>query len=334
VVDLTDRLPATYTLQINVTESDLPVARHVVPHQIRRLGPGAASVLVAVNRNAPAGTDAAFEAFLAALGDLHPAVEIHEVDLGAVKVRAVADTFFAGARYGLTDWKGTPIHAYLEPLLAVTTGYYVHLDADVLLGGDVPPWPAAAMAEVARRSDIAVATPLGGPPTTPPSYQAGATPTTVACGGVAYLMPTHTTRVFLAPSPHHDPLLPLTPRPPSSPAASMRGRLLGNAVATDLLEALYTDAMARAGRRRLDLLGSPDGAWSLHLDHKSAALADALPGIIARVEAGDIPDGQRGHYDLNDSLGPIVPRPARVVRARALARQVANAQLKRWRQSP
>ncbi len=43
-------------------------------------------------------------------------------------------------------------------------------------------------------------------------------------------------------------------------------------------------------------------AWTLHPKDRSSAFIQALPRIIARIEAGDYPPQQAGHYDLISEL--------------------------------
>jgi hypothetical protein len=42
--------------------------------------------------------------------------------------------------------------------------------------------------------------------------------------------------------------------------------------------------------------------WSLHPPFRSEEFYRRLPELIEAVESGRVPDGQRGHYDLNDSM--------------------------------
>ena len=42
--------------------------------------------------------------------------------------------------------------------------------------------------------------------------------------------------------------------------------------------------------------------WSLHPPHRSALFYERLPELINAVEREDIPDGQRGDYDINGSM--------------------------------
>jgi hypothetical protein len=44
--------------------------------------------------------------------------------------------------------------------------------------------------------------------------------------------------------------------------------------------------------------------WTLHPTDRSESFFSGLPRLIERVEAGEIPDDQRGDYNLTDSMLP------------------------------
>jgi hypothetical protein len=53
---------------------------------------------------------------------------------------------------------------------------------------------------------------------------------------------------------------------------------------------------------RVDFLGSPPGMWALHPPYRSALFYETLPSLIRRIEIGDVPEAQRGRYDIEDCL--------------------------------
>jgi hypothetical protein len=53
---------------------------------------------------------------------------------------------------------------------------------------------------------------------------------------------------------------------------------------------------------RLDYLGRGSGMYTLHPPYRSPEFYRALPGLIERIEKGDIPEGQRGDFDINASM--------------------------------
>jgi hypothetical protein len=67
-------------------------------------------------------------------------------------------------------------------------------------------------------------------------------------------------------------------------------------------ETSLSRAMERQRLLRVDFLGTAPGMWSLHPPARSAAFHRALPEIVRRVETDEIPEGQLGDYDLNDSM--------------------------------
>jgi hypothetical protein len=60
--------------------------------------------------------------------------------------------------------------------------------------------------------------------------------------------------------------------------------------------------MRGKGIVRVDFLGEDPGMWSLHPVWRNEAYYQELPGLIDRVESGDMPEEQLGDYDLVDSL--------------------------------
>jgi hypothetical protein len=92
----------------------------------------------------------------------------------------------------------------------------------------------------------------------------------------------------------------VAPRRPELRGA-VRAVLQGNPLA-DLAENVLSDAMVDNGMYRVDFLGDGAGMWSLHPPLRGAAFYEQLPELIARIETGDIPEAQRGHYDITDAL--------------------------------
>jgi len=42
--------------------------------------------------------------------------------------------------------------------------------------------------------------------------------------------------------------------------------------------------------------------WSLHPPYRSEEFYRELPRLVEQIEAGSVPDAQRGDYDINDSM--------------------------------
>lgn len=89
---------------------------------------------------------------------------------------------------------------------------------------------------------------------------------------------------------------------PASPLQKLKARILGNPPEVIAAEDTLTKTLQRFDLHRIDMLGSPPGMWSLHPPYRSEEFYRRLPEIIRAVETGVVPEGQRGHYDLNDSI--------------------------------
>jgi hypothetical protein len=309
-------LPAT--LQINLAPGDAPHARHTVPHHLRQLGGQVEEILLTVDLLPSPGPRGAHHAQrLPGLLDgvreweRHPSVRVREVDYGAAARAAVAERFFGGAAVPQKDCVGAPFYAYLHGLHEARHDLVLHLDSDMLLGGGSQAWLAEAAALLAGEDRVAVSGPLPGPPTTdgrlPAEIQwrhAHAQPGSSAAidhpgPGRAYEFSHVSTRSFLVDRERLLVRVGALERLPPPPRAHRR-REGHEPVAP--LEISLTEAMRARGLVRVDLLGSGPGMWVVHPPLRSEHFYAELPGLIRRIEAGDVPDEQRGDFELNDSM--------------------------------
>ena len=95
------------------------------------------------------------------------------------------------------------------------------------------------------------------------------------------------------------PVVPLLPAP--NALRVWQARLDGNPPYA-LPEEIISQVMSERGLLRLDFLGEAPGMWSLHPPYRTAEFYERLPEFIARIEAGDVPEGQRGAHDMNESM--------------------------------
>jgi hypothetical protein len=70
----------------------------------------------------------------------------------------------------------------------------------------------------------------------------------------------------------------------------------------ELPEDTISQIMLDKGLQRIDFLGSEAGAWTLHPPYRNEEFYANLPQIISRVELDQIPEEQRGDYDINYSM--------------------------------
>lgn len=299
------------TLQISLAPSDAHMAGQLLDHQMRQCGRYADEVLLTldlelVGRSYEFGRawEANTETILAVVQEAQASygnVRLVKVDPSPGARRAVAERFFGGRTVPRADYRGRPFYAYFFGLYAASHDKVFHLDADMLLGGGSPTWFDEAARLLADRPDTLTCSPLPGPPTATfeLTTQRG---DPVAGLRAAFAFPNFSSRVFFLDrrcleENYHPPRLILPERLRDIPRAYLHGRpMVGTA------EGSIGRVMARSGLWRIDFLGEGPGLWSLHPPYRSETFYRRLPEIIAMVEEDSVPDGQRGAYDLNDSI--------------------------------
>jgi hypothetical protein len=299
------------TLQINVAPVDLPYATHTLPHQLRQWGGQVQEILFTfdLHRTARGGhfgegweeRRAPMRELLERLCREWPAARIAEVDYGAEKAGAIADAFTAGAPLPAKDTKGAPFYPYFHGLHEARNELVLHLDSDLMFGGSSQTWMAEACALMDERAEVLACNPLPGPPMADGAL-IRETATRLPHSSPAYVFKTLSTRLYLVDRQRmRETVLPLPLLGPRRAVSAAKARLHGNPPFR-AAELVISDAMAAAGMCRVDLLGDAPGMWSLHPPYRSEQFFQELPRLIERIEAGDVPDAQRGDYELNDSM--------------------------------
>lgn len=307
-------VPGSVTLQVSVTPWDEPHLPVVLPHQLRQLGDQVSEVLLNVDLHRSEGVPSQefarrwepLRAWLDTLAAADPRVRVVEVDYSPAALQQVSEAFFGGVPAPVKDFRGRPIHAYLSSLLAAAHDWVLHLDSDMLLGGGGKGWVGQAQTLLEGHPQWVVASPLPGPPRSDGTVlrQPDAVPLTgpeAAAVGPGFTVGRMSSRVFLT----HVPTLTGKLCPLPLTAAPMHGRLWTwreHNPPYEKVENIIGARMAELGLARVDLLGASPGLWSLHPPFRSARFYDQLPALVAAVEAGEVPDAQRGDYDVNDSM--------------------------------
>jgi hypothetical protein len=311
-------MPRPATLQINLAPGDAPHARHTIPHHLRQLGGQVDEILLTVDvQPSPGPRGAHHVQRLPGLREClrqweqHPSVRVCEVDYGTASRAAVAEQFFGGAPVPEKDCVGAPFYAYLHGLYEARHDLVLHLDSDMLIGGGSHTWLNEAAALLASDDRVVVSGPLPGPPTVEAALPADVVrrhahaqprsraPVDHPGQGRAYEFAHVSTRSFLLDRGRLLERVTALERLPPPPRGHRR-REGHEPVAP--LEISLTEAMRAHGLVRVDLLGSGAGMWVVHPVYRSELFYAELPDLIRRIEAGDVPDEQRGDFDLNDSM--------------------------------
>jgi hypothetical protein len=307
------------TLQISLAPNDLPTAVHTVPHQLRQLGGQVDEIDLTLDLHRSGGRyghgwegrQADMERFLEDVLDEWPSARVCRVDYSEKARAEVSQAFLGGVEVPLKARSGAPMHGYFWPLLHARHDYVFHLDADMLFGGGSQTWVAEAVQLLDQRDDVLVCCPLAGPPSPSGELPPHVIDRIHRWGGVflgrepqsslAYRLGHCSSRIwFTQRSRFRAALCPvrLIPSPLRKRALA---RLDGNAPYENW-ENMISEEMRRTEHVRVDLLGEPPGLWSLHPLWRSEVFFNELPGLVKRVETGDMPDDQLGDYEIVDSL--------------------------------
>ena len=290
------------TLQVSLAPSDFRLASHILPHQVRVWRGQVAEILLTIDLHRSRGRFADDWAQgrdnILALANSIEGARVLVVDDAAAG--AVSAEFFGGRRIPRKDHRGGPYYSYFFALQAAKHRHVLHCDADMMFGGGSQTWVAEACALMDREPDVLVTAPLPGPPA--PDGRLRELPGTKRPGtDYTYEFSEMSTRVFLLDRDRwRTRVQGLVPR-----LADARGVILALLEGNDprqLPEKLITAEMARRGLRRVDFLGQAPGMWSLHPPYRGADFFAKLPGLVQRVETGDMPPSQLGFHDVCDDL--------------------------------
>lgn len=297
-----NRLPVT--LQISLAPSDFAHAQYLLTHQVRAWQGQFDELLLTVDFHRSSGRfSARWEEGrdrILPLAQSIPQARIVTVNYDAEARHRVAADFFGGRDVPEKDHRGGPYYSYFFALAEAGHDHVLHVDSDMFFGGGSGIWIEEALAIEAARPDVLFQAPLPGPPHADGrllSQRAEPEPG----DRHAFRFSEMSTRLFLVSrSRLRERIGALQPRRP--PLRQSLIALLEGNPRQDLPEHLFTSAMRARGLVRREFLGRPPGMWSLHPPYRCADFYEKLPALIRRVEAGDVPDAQRGHHDIGDAM--------------------------------
>lgn len=297
------------TLQVNLHPLDAPHAVHTLAHHLRVFGDQVDEILLTLDLHHTPGSryraddyDAKLRSLrtvLDKLCDQSPKVRIVEVRYDEAAVRDVASTFLGRESVPKKAYNGSPFHAYLFGLQQAAHDLVLHLDSDMMFGGGSQTWVAEAVAHLRRDANVLCCSPYPGPPRSDGKLFYVTDARLVQTDPPAHEFSKLSTRVFLLDRRRFSQgelRIPLC-----KPGLAGRAAAFINYTPPYLaLEDCMTALMKERGMVRLDFLGSGAGLWSLHPVYRSERFYRELPQLIQRIEMGDVPDAQRGHYDIKE----------------------------------
>jgi len=303
--------------QMSTYPMDVRHVEYLLPHQIRAWRGTVDRFVVTIDTHQSRSGRYRGDNFEASLAKLrqtihdarktYPELEVADVDYSDTTRRAVAQYFFGTDTIPIKAWDGGPFYSYFYGLFVADAQYVVHFDGDMMFGGASTTWMQDAIACMEQRPEVLVTAPFPGPPHARGEIfgheaQGGFMYTREALPYLAYRHQHVSTRAFMIDLNRFKATLGTLPLLRPSPRQRLKSKLLGNPPDAREAEVVLSKTLQSSGSYRIDLLGSAPGMWSLHPPYRSEEFYRRLPELIDAVEAGRVPDGQRGHYDLNDSM--------------------------------
>jgi hypothetical protein len=296
------------TMQISLAPTDLPTARHTVPHQIGVWGDQVDEILLVLDLHRSPGRYG--NAWAERLPGMRRLIEdilarcrncrAVEVDYSEDVVERLSMTYCGGARVPPKDYLGAPFHAYLFAIEAASHDLVFHLDSDMMYGGGSSSWLEQARHLLGAREDVFTVSPLPGPPTSDGSLRSQVEEREPGLP-FAFRAASMSTRHFLID--RRSLRARLAPIVLTGPGARARiAAWLDGTPGVKSLEECLSDRMRAEGLLRIEFLGDPPGMWGVHPPYRSTVFYQSLPKLISAVERGTVPDGQRGCHDLNESM--------------------------------
>jgi hypothetical protein len=228
------------------------------------------------------------------------AIHVHEVDYSSKARERVSQQFFGSQLIPDRDYLGAPFYAYFVGFYQARYDYILHMDSDMLFGGGSQTWLAEAIRLMQQRPEVVACNPLPGPPTEDGSLRSQ-TLVPAPYTSLAFLGDGISTRIIFFD--RRRLLSRIAPLPLFAPSRrrAYLARLAGNPPYEGAESSLSTGARQK-GVIRMDFLGDYPGMWALHPPYRSALFYERLPFLIRQIETDDIPDGQRGDHNLNQSM--------------------------------
>lgn len=191
--------------------------------------------------------------------------------------------------------RGYPIVGSMKQFFNSDSEYILHIDCDMLFY-ERPSfsWILEGIKVMEKNEDVLCVLPRGGPPRKDGLLKQGSTTYMVDEKRGLYLFKNFTSRHYLIHRERFLNLLPLKPlwlswREPIKSTLWGTGKML-------CWEAIVERAVENSSLWRADLMN--ESAWSVHCVERSTEFLKQLPRIICRLENGNYPERQAGHFDL------------------------------------
>ncbi|WP_316832710.1 hypothetical protein [Pedobacter aquatilis] len=294
------------SLQINLSPGDYPSARLILVHQLNALAKQVDEIVIVVESKPSKGrfsegwseNKVKLDTFLSTI-EINFSARVIYVNYDEIIKSKVADYFFGKRFIPEKDFRGGPFYCYFFGMYNCSNDIILHLDADMFLGGRSDTWISEATELYNNNKNLFCVAPLPGPPANDECLIGQTIIKKFDEEPYKFQLEGFSTRIFMIKkSLVHKYKLHLT-----KPGLKnqIKAILNGNNNA-DLPEHLIADFMLKNDLIRIDFLGKHQGMWSLHPPYRNEYFHKSLKNLISRIESNEIPEVQRGFYDIVDEL--------------------------------
>lgn len=293
------------SLKISLSPRDYRFVKYLLPHQLKMWYDQVDEVLLVYDSH---GYDdevhrretEKINLFINNIIDTHSKVRVINVDYSPAVKKAISTGYFNGKHIPNKTHRYGPYYSYFYGLHYTRFNYVFHIDADMFFGGDNANWITEAIGILHNEPDVITCSPFPGPPTAngrlldQPGEVDGSHLKKIYFNSFSTRLFFINKQTFIAR---------LCPIPVKIAAWPLLYRaLLRLRPVYALPEDILTAIMRKKKLKRVDFLGSGQGVWSLHPPFRNEAFFKNLPLLIDQIENGNIPEKQRGYYDMNGSM--------------------------------
>lgn len=305
------------SLWILVARTDIPFLMHTIPHLVRMSNFPFDERVLAID-TAPLTGEKINRPGIGSMEDLRQCTtellqagvvdRVIDINYDPAYHQRVYHKHFSTSMPFTHNYKGYPILGSIFTIEDCKSDYMLHFDSDMLLHQQADnSWIEEGMKLMANHPELMSIQPLPGPPREDGTIYQNVPYEKDADGFCKFKF--FSSRTYLINRKRFDELLPLP-----IVLHPYRNQLLNQLPIN--LKAFYSNLTGKGAfdsweimvSRKLEqshyfrgALSNPK-AWTLHPKDRSIEFIQALPQIIARIEVGDFPPEQAGHYDLISEL--------------------------------
>lgn len=293
------------SLKISISPRDFRFIKYLLPHQLKVWNAQVDEILIVFDHH---GYDSeAYTHLILQINSLIDELKLQYeklrlllVDYSEKAKKEISSAYFNNKKVPEKTHRYGPYYAYFYGFYHARHEYVFNLDSDMFFGGHNPNWIREAVELLKQDQEVVTCSPLPGPPTASGKLTTQAGQIDNSRLRKVYF-DSFSTRIFLIHKAsfvqHFCPL----PIKFTGGISLLRAILRGKPIYA-LPEDVLSDIMRARHLKRVDFLGTGEGIWSLHPPFRNESFFEKLPELVSRIENNDIPEEQRGDYDINDSM--------------------------------